>query len=445
MPSLVIEILIIFVLIVFNGVFAMSELAVVSSRKVRLQQWANEGRAPARVALDLAEAPNTFLSTVQVGITLIGILSGAFGGQNVSRALAEQIRQIDVLAPYSSALGLAIVVALITYGTLVLGELVPKRLALQNPERIATLVAPPMRTLSRLAYPVVQLLTLSTGAVLRLLGVPPTRNQPVTEEEIRMMLEEGTEAGVFEVDEQEMVESVFRLDDRRVRSLMTPHTELTWLDISDPPDQIREKLAASPHSAFPVCRDGLDNVLGTVHAKALLNRMLAGEPFDLEADLRPARFVPENATAADALDLFRSAEEPLALVIDEHGGIQGVVTEHDMLEAIVGALPSAQDDGEPQIVEREDGSWLVDGLLHLGALKELLGVRHLPDESRGGYQTLGGLVMDRLDTIPQVGQGFTWGAYTFEVVDMDGLRVDKVLITRRPVEEAAPSEPPPEG
>lgn len=445
MPSLAIEILVIVVLIVLNGVFAMSELAVVSSRKIRLQQWANEGRAPARVALELAEAPNTFLSTVQVGITLIGILAGAFGGQNVSRALADQIRQIEPLAPYSSVLGLAIVVALITYGTLVIGELVPKRLALQNPERIATLVAPPMRALSRLAYPVVQLLTLSTGAVLRLLGVQPSTDQPVTEEEIRMMMEQGTEAGVFEMDEQEMVESVFRLDDRQVRSLMTPHTELTWLDLHDSPEQVRQKLAASPHSAFPVCRGGLDNVLGTVRAAALLNQVLAGEPLNLEADLRPAHFVPENATASDALDLFRSTEEPIALVIDEHGSIQGIVTEHDMLEAIVGTLPSAQDDDMPQVVEREDGSWLVDGLLYITPLKELLGVQQLPEESRGGYQTLGGMMMDRLDTIPQVGQGFTWDAYTFEVVDMDGLRVDKVLITRRPTEEVAPpEETPPE-
>ncbi len=430
MPTAILEIGILAILILLNGVFALSEMSVVSARKSRLQHWANEGSAPAQVALDLAEDPNAFLSTVQVGITLIGTVSGAFGGQTLSRSLSEQIERIEPLAPYSGALGFGIVVALITYASLVIGELVPKRLALQNPERAAMLVARPMRALSKLAFPVVRLLSASNNAVLRLLGVKPSQDTPITENEIRLLLAEGAEAGVFDAAEQDMLESVFQLDDRSVRSLMTPQTEIVWLDISDSPEETRRKVASSPHSTFPVCRDEPDNLLGVVRAKALLDQALSGAPLDLHVLVRPAPFVPENAAANDALDLFRRTGESLAMVIDEHGSIQGFVTEHDLLEAIVGVLPSAESGDAPEITQREDGSWLVDGLAQIETVKELIGAYALPGEDRAAYQTLGGFVMDQIDAIPSAGQHFSWNGFRFEVMDMDGLRVDKVLIAR---------------
>ncbi|HML24876.1 MAG TPA: hemolysin family protein [Aggregatilinea sp.] len=437
MPSAVFEIGILAILILFNGLFALSEMSIVSARKARLQQWANEGSSQAGVALELAEDPNAFLSTIQVGITLIGTLSGAVGGQTLSRTLSRQIEEIEPLAPYSGALGFGIVVALITYASLVIGELVPKRLALQNPERAATLVARPMRSLSRIAFPLVRLLSASNNAVLRVLGVKPSRNAPITEDEIRLLVAQGAEAGVFEAAEQDMVESVFQLDDRPVRSLMTPHTEIVWLDVTDSPEETQRKIAECPHSTFPVCEGGLDHVLGVVRAKALLNQALSGAALDLHALVRPAPFVPENAAANDALDLFRRAGESLALVIDEHGSIQGYVTEHDLLEAIVGVLPSAEFGGEPEITQREDGSWLVDGLAQIETVKELIGAYALPDENRSAYQTLGGFVMDQIDAIPSAGQHFSWNGFRFEVMDMDGLRVDKVLIAREADAEAA--------
>ncbi|WP_119067723.1 hemolysin family protein [Aggregatilinea lenta] len=430
MPTVAFEIGILAILILFNGVFALSEMSVVSARKARLRQWANEGRGQARVALDLAEDPNAFLSTIQVGITLIGTVSGAIGGQTLSRSLSRQIEQIEPLAPYSGALGFGIVVALITYASLVIGELVPKRLALQNPERAAMLVARPMRALSTVAFPVVRLLSASNNAVLRLLGVKPSQNAPITEDEIRLLLAEGAEAGVFEAAEQDMLESVFQLDDRPVRSLMTPHTEIVWLDVTDAPDETKGKIAASLHSVYPVCQGGLDHLLGVVRAKALLDQALSGAPLDLHALVRPAPFVPENAAANDALDLFRRTGESLAMVIDEHGSIQGFVTEHDLLEAIVGGLPSADHDDTPEIVRREDGSWLADGLTQIEAIQALIGAYALPDEARAAYQTLGGFVMDQIDAIPSAGQHFSWNGFQFEVMDMDGLRVDKVLIAR---------------
>ena len=430
MPTAILEIGILAILILLNGVFALSEMSVVSARKSRLQHWANEGSAPAQVALALAEDPNAFLSTVQVGITLIGTVSGAFGGQTLSRSLSEQIERIEPLAPYSGALGFGIVVALITYASLVIGELVPKRLALQNPERAAMLVARPMRALSKLAFPVVRLLSASNNAVLRLLGVKPSQDTPITENEIRLLLAEGAEAGVFDAAEQDMLESVFQLDDRSVRSLMTPQTEIVWLDISDSPEETRRKVASSPHSTFPVCRDEPDNLLGVVRAKALLDQALSGAPLDLHVLVRPAPFVPENAAANDARDVFRRTGESLAMVIDEHGSIQGFVTEHDLLEAIVGVLPSAESGDAPEITQREDGSWLVDGLAQIETVKELIGAYALPGEDRAAYQTLGGFVMDQIDAIPSAGQHFSWNGFRFEVMDMDGLRVDKVLIAR---------------
>lgn len=424
------EILVIALLILLNGVFAMSELAVVSARKARLQEMAQKGSIAARNALELANAPNHFLSTVQVGITLIGVTSGAFGGAALASELAGVLDEIDPLAPYADALSFGLIVALITYASLVIGELVPKRLALHSPERIASIIAAPMQALSTLAFPIVRLLSLSTNAVIRMLGVQPNNAPPVTEEEIRIMLEEGTEAGVFGLNEQDMVESVFRLDDRNIGALMTPHTDLAWLDVNDSRETIREKITRHRFSHLPVCEGSLDRLLGIVRTKDLVIACLRDEPINLRELMREPVFMPENAPASVVVERFRSSEDHVVIAIDEYGGIQGILTEHDILEAIVGDIPSRGEDSEPEVIVRDDGTWLVDGMMRIDEAKELLEINQLPGESRGGYQTLGGFVMQQLGEIPNSGQSFTWDDFIFEVVDMDGYRVDKVLVRR---------------
>jgi len=428
MASIIFEVLFILLLVVANGVFALSEMAVVSARKVRLQQWANEGNTNARTALELANAPTRFLSTVQVGITLIGILAGALGGATIAKKLALLLSQIRWLAPYSQAIGLGIVVVSITYLSLIIGELVPKRVALNNPERIAATIATPMRALSALASPVVHLLSTSTEVALRLLGIKPSLEPQVTEEEIRVLIKQGTEAGTFEVAEQDMVQRVFRLGDRQVSGLMTPRLEIVWLDLEDLAENNRHKMTRSAHSRFPVCQGGLDNVIGVVQVKDLLARSLAGEVIDLTAALQTPLFVPESMPALNVLELFKQSGTHTALVVDEYGVVQGLVTLNDILEAIVGDIPSVDELAEPQVVQREDGSWLLDGLLPVEDFFELFNIQALADEQRGNYQTLGGFVTTHLGRIPAAADHFEWRKLRFEVMDMDGNRVDKVLI-----------------
>lgn len=429
MPSAVAQIIVILLLILVNGLFAMSEIAVVSARKARLKQRAEAGDHRAKAALELAETPNRFLSTIQIGITLVGILAGAFGGATLAKDLGACLSRIPALKPYGEAIGLAVVVLATTYFSLVIGELVPKRLALNSPERIAALVAAPMRALSLVAYPAVRLLGLSTELVLRILGIRPSAEPPVTEEEIKVLLEQGTEAGVFQEVEQDMVESVLLLDERRAASLMTPRPEIAWLDIDDPPEEIRRKLITSPYSRFPVCQGSLDNVLGEVEARDLLARSLCGEPFDLRAMLQKPLYVPETMPALKVLEAFKKSGTQMALVIDEYGSIQGLVTLKDILEAIVGDIPSAEELAEPQAVRREDGSWLLDGMLPIEEFKELLRIEELPGEEQGLYQTIAGFVITQLGRIPMAADHFEWGGLRFEVMDMDGNRVDKVLVT----------------
>lgn len=421
------EIIFILLLLVANGVFAMSEMALVSARKARLRQRAGAGDARARAALELADAPDTFLSTVQIGITLVGILAGAFGGSTLAKQLAAQAARVPALAPYSEAVGLGLVVLAITYLSLVVGELAPKRIALNSPEKIAALVARPMRALSRLASPAVRLLSFSTAVVLRVLGVRASAEPPVTEEEIKVLIHQGAEAGVFEHSERQIVESVFRLDDRRVTALMTPRMEIVWLDADAPPEGIRRALAESHYSRFPVARGSLDNVLGVVKAKDLLGRCLAGEALDLRASAGQPLFVPEFQTALQLLELFKNAYTHFALVVDEYGSVQGLVTMHDVLEALVGDMPAAAGT-EADAVEREDGSWLLDGALLLDEFREIFPVGVLPGEERGGFETLAGFVMTQLGRVPRAADHFEWGGLRFEVVDMDGRRVDKVLV-----------------
>lgn len=431
------DILFVGALILANALLALSEMAVVSARKVRLQQRAEEGDDGARAALELANAPNRFLSTIQIGITLVGILAGAFGGATLAAKLAEPLGRIPFLAGYSQALSLGLVVLVITYLSLVLGELVPKRLALSNPERIAAAVSPVMRALSRVVSPAVRLLSLSTDGVLRLLRVRQLDDLPVTEEEVRLLIEQGTRVGVFEPSEQEMVGRVFRLDVRPVSALMTPRTEVVWLDLADPTEKLQAVILGSDYSVFPVARDTPDAIVGVVQAKDLLAQCLQGEPPDIEAVLQPAQFVPESMSLLAVLERLRDSHSQIALVIDEFGGFQGLVTLNDMLEAIVGDLPQLDDRGEPDVIEREDGSLLIDGQVSIDDLKALLRVKELPEESSGSYQTIGGLMMTTLGRIPSSGDHFEWGGLRFEVVDMDGFRVDKVLVTS--VEQHTPN------
>jgi putative hemolysin len=428
MTAVTFEILFILLLMIANGVFAMSETAVVSARKARLQQLANQGDAKARAALELANAPSRFLSAVQIGITLIGIMTGAFGGATIASKLANLLNLIPLLAQYSQTISLGIVILCITYLSLVIGELVPKQLALNNPERIASAVAPPMRLLSKLTSPVVHLLSLSTDTVVRLLGVRASTEPPITEEEIEVLLQQGTEAGMFKAAEQEMIERVFDLEEQRVSALMIPRRQIVWLDLDDSPEVNRQQINDSIHSRFPVCQGSLDNVLGVVQIKDLFTRTSAGEPIDLKASLRQPIVVPESVNALKVLELFKQSNLHMALVVDEYDIVQGLVTLNDILEAIVGDIPEIGEHTEPQVVQREDGSWLLDGMLPVSEFKDLFEIEELPGEERGSYHTLGGFVISQMGRIPTSADRFEWRELRFEVVDMDGNRVDKVLV-----------------
>lgn len=427
MPGIITEILLIFLLLVLNGVFAMSEIAVISARRTRLQQLAEEGNKSAATALELASHPDRFLSTVQIGITLIGIMAGAFGGAALAEDIVPIFDNLPFLRPYSEALAVGLVVLATTYFSLVIGELVPKRLALLQPERIASLVAPSMRRLSRLASPAVKILTISTGAVLRLLGVRSTMEQPVTEEEIKSLVAQGAKAGMIEEAERDIVESVFRLGDRQVDELMTPRTAVIWLDINDPPEIIEQEIITSNHSRFPVCDGELDEVLGVVLGKDLLVRKLQDQPLDLRPLLQRPLMVPESLPALRLLERFKQTGMHLALIIDEYGGVEGLVTINDILEAIVGDVPDLNEPEEPLAVKREDGSWLIDGLIPIREFEDMLHVDTFADE--GDFLTLGGFVLDQLGRIPMAGDHFNWGQMRFEIVDMDGHRIDKVLVS----------------
>jgi len=429
MGNIALEWVIIFFLILANGLFAMSEMAVVSSRKARLKERANQGDRRAAAALELARSPDAFLSTVQIGITLVGVLAGAFGGATVAEKLGVMLQPYPRLAPYGEALGVGMVVLTITYFTLVFGELVPKRIALNSPERIASAVALPMKGLARLGSPVVRLLTLSTSFVLRLLRVRPSAEPPVTEEEIKLLMAQGTEAGAFEPAELDIVGRVFRLADRHVASVMTPRNEVIWIDIDQPPDVRRRIIRESGRSQFPVARGSLDAIQGILRVKDWLraDETPSGED---AARLQPALFVPETTDTLDLLKQFQRSGQHIAMVLDEHGGAAGIVTLHDILEAIVGELPPADEESEPLLVKRDDGSWLVDGSLPIPDFKDAFRLQDLPEELEGHFHTVGGLVMSALRRVPREGDAFETSGLRLEVLDMDGRRVDKVLVTR---------------
>jgi putative hemolysin len=427
MPLL--EILIVLALVLLNGYFAMAELAVVSARPARLEALARKkATRGARLALTLARDPGRMLSTVQIGITLVGISAGAFGAARLAGPLAQVLARVPALAPVREEIAYSLVVVVITYLSLIVGELVPKRLALRAPERIAALVAPTIDLLSRISTPAVWLLDRSSRLVLRLLGGEGEPAETVTEEEVRMLIAEGTRTGVFHRQEQEMIGRVLRLADRPVRAIMTPRTELVWLDVDDDPAEIARVLGASGHSRFLIGRGSLDDVLGVVHVRRLLDACLAGQPLDLHAALRPLLVVPDSMPVLRALEALRQARVSMALVVDEYGEVEGVVTVEDVLEAVVGDMPERRLGEEPAIVEREDGSLLMDGMLAIDEVKLALGFDRLPEE--GSYHTLAGFILAQLGRVPKEGEAVAYGGWRFEVVDMDGRRIDKVLVRR---------------
>lgn len=437
MTAIAIEIALILILIAANGVFSGSEIAIVSARKVRLEQLADQGNRKARSALKLANSPNDFLSTVQIGITLIGILSGAVGGATLAQRLKPLFDSIPVLQPYSDGLSVVIVVSIITYLSLVIGELVPKRIALNEPEQIACAVARPMRFLSRFTAPLVHLLSISTEALLRLLGVKASDEPEVTEEEIKVLIRQGAESGMFEEVEHEMVERVLRLGDRPIKAIMTPRIDVVWLDLEAPLEENLREVMDSTHSRFPVGRGSLDNCIGVVRGSSLLAAHLSHQDINLETMVQPPLYVAETTRVLNVLEQFKEAGTHIALIIDEYGGIEGVVTLNDLMEAIVGDLPSHEDQDEPMVIQREDGSWLLDGSLGIDEIKELFDKGLLPGEDTGNFHTLGGFVMHSLGHIPESGQHFTYEELRFEVMDMDGTRVDKVLVNVAPQETTA--------
>jgi putative hemolysin len=425
--SLNFELFIIFLLIFANAIFVMSELAIVSARKVRLQQLANQGNSRARAAFQLASSPTQFLGTVQVGITLVTIIAGAYGEQIIYNRIYPLLNFIPV---YQVEVVHVISVLTITFIAIILGVLVPKRLALNHPELIASIVALPLKSLVKITYPIVFLLNFFTDTIVRLLGIKPSTEPQITEEEIRVLIEQGTEEGTFEEVEQDMVERVFRLGDRPVSSFMTPRPEIIWLDLVDNITQNREKIIENGYSRYPVCQEGLDNILGIIPVTNLLARSFTGEQMDLTVGLREPIFVPESTRGLKVLELFKQTINHVALVVDEYGVIQGLVTLNDILIEIVGDVPNDDDEEEePQAVQRDDGSWLLDGMLTMDEFFELFDMEEeLESHSRDSYQTLGGLVMTHLGRIPVATDNFEWKDMRFEVMNMDGNRVDKILV-----------------
>lgn len=433
------DIAIIFGLILLNGLFAMSEIALVSSRQIRLQQAADDGSDSAKVALRLSRDPTRFLSTVQVGITLIGILAGAFGEGAIAEKIEVWLLGVPLLAAYAKPLSITAMVIIITYFSLIFGELVPKRLGLMNPELVARLMARPMHILSQLARPLVILLSVSTELILKLLRARKVEESDILEEEIHSLMQQGTESGVLEESEHAMVKNVLRLDDQRIGNIMTLRKELYYLDILDDLEENRRKIAETPHSRIPVCKGSIDNVIGILHTKDLLDLLMRSEIVDIAGLIKRPLVVPRYATALQLLEQFKKSKSHVAIVVDEHGQTSGLVSVNDVMTAIVGDLPAEDEEYEPDFVERDDGSWLVSGQVDIAAFKDRFRVKHLPDEEFGNYHTLGGLVLTVLGHVPKSAETIRFAHLQLEVMDMDGNRVDKVLVTR--VEEDADASP----
>ena len=439
------DILIILFLILLNGVFAMSELALVSAKRLRLEKQASEGSRGAHAALRLADNPSHFLSTVQVGITLISIFNGAFGEASLVARLRPWFESMPATQPYAYQLALGVVVVCITFASIILGELVPKRIAMQYPEAMATLIAPPLRVLSTIMSPFVKILALTTEAIARLIGIGGHKDETPTEEDITGMIKEGTDAGVFEKTEYDIVSRALRLDDRHLKALMTPRVDMTFVDLDGERAQILQRIAESRFSRFPVCRGDRSQVVGFIHTGDLFEQAVrAGslDGIDLDAAVQDILYVPESVSAMGVLELFKKNNAELALIVDEYGDIQGMVTMTDVMSALVGDVTVIGEEHDPDAVQREDGSWLLDGGIPLDRFRDLFqtGVR-FPAEEGGAYHTLAGFLFYQFGYIPRPSETISWDEYCFEVLDMDGNRIDRILVTHTPPPPApAPSE-----
>ncbi|MCX6970522.1 MAG: hemolysin family protein [Verrucomicrobia bacterium] len=437
MSGITLEIIFIFVLLLANGVFAMAEISLVASRKAKLKTLADEGHNGAKLAHNLALAPGKFLSTVQVGITLVGTLAGAFGGAGIANRFESYLVGFGLGAEPSHYISLFIVVAIITYFSVIIGELVPKRLALSNPEKIASALARPMNALATSFSPIVNLLSHSSDFLMALLGVRKTKESAVSEEEVRVLIDEGLSTGVFKKAEKDMVEGVFELDEQHAGDLMTPRARMIWLSLDDTDDENWRRIAGSGHSHFPVYQETRDNVIGMVSVKSLwANLSLAGR-VELRALVTPPLYVPTAMPAGRLIESFKKSGKHIALVVDEFGGLQGLVTLNDVMMAIVGNLPEREQRHDPKAALRQDGTWLIDAMLDIDETKSSLGIEEdLPGENENRFSTLGGFILFRTGHIPREGEKFMWDGFEFEIIDMDRQRIDKVLVTPR-----APKKP----
>jgi putative hemolysin len=427
------DILIILALILVNGLFAMSEIAVVSSKRIRLQKLADHGSRGAKAAIELSDSPSRFLSTIQVGITLIGIFNGAFGEASLVAQLVPKLEQLPLIAEFAREVALFIVVVGITFSSLILGELLPKRIAMQYPETVASLIAAPMQWLSKIMGPFVKILTITTEALLRLMGLHHAKNNAVTEEEITGMLKEGTEAGLFEKTEHDIVSRALRLDDQRVVALMTPRMDIDFINIEEPLEHNLAKIAASPYSRFPVCKGDLSNVIGIIHGGHLFDQAIKQQSLkqlDIAAVVKPPLFIPETLSAMQLLETFKKNRAELALIINEYGEIEGIVTSNDVLGALVGDVTAIDNNEEADSVQREDGSWLIDGGVSFDRFREIMSSNvKFPEETTGSYHTLAGFVLTQFGYIPKSSEHFEWQGFRFEVVDLDKNRIDRLLVT----------------
>ncbi len=432
MSGLSLEIIFILLLLLANGLFAMAEIAVVTSRKARLKNMSDEGHSGAKLALALANSPGRFLSTVQVGITFVGVLASALGGADIAERLAHVFNHMPVLAPYSELLSITIVVGILTYLSVIIGELVPKRIALNNPERIASGLARPMYSLAKMFAPLVNLLNFSSDFLMAAIGIRKPKESVVSEEEVRVLIDEGLSAGIFKKAEKEMVEGVFDLDEQTAGDLMTPRARMIWLSLDDDDEENWRRIAGSGHSHFPVYQETRDNVVGMVSVKSLwANLSLAGR-VELRALVTPPLYVPTAMPASKLIEEFKKSGKHIALVVDEFGGLQGLVTLNDVMMAIVGNLPEREQRHEPKAFLRQDGSWLIDAMLDIDETKKSLGIdEDLPGEDINRYSTLGGFILSQLGHIPREGEKFHWDRFDFEVIDMDRQRIDKVLVIPR--------------
>jgi len=439
------DILIILVLILLNGVFAMSELALVSARRLRLERMADEGSRGARAAIGLADNPSHFLSTVQVGITLIGIFTGAYGEASLVQRLAPRIETVAFLAPYAYELALGVVVLGITFVSIILGELVPKRIALRYPEAMATLIAPPLSMLSTLMAPFVKVLSLTTEAIVGLLGIKSAKGDAPTEEDIAGMFREGTEAGLFEKTEYDIVSRALKLDDRHLKALMTPRVDLVLIDLAADRRATLDLVSCHSYSRFPVYRGDRAQIIGYIKVRDLLAQSVRHgslESVSIEAAVQEILYVPETVSAMALLELFKKHRAELALIVDEYGDIQGMVTLSDVMSALVGDVTVIGEENDPDAVQRQDGSWLLDGGIDLDRFRDLMNTEvRFPDEDAGAYHTLAGFVLYQIGAIPKASEFFVWDDYRFEVLDMDGNRIDRVLVERIAPEAVMPDHP----